>query len=68
VWRVYPSTAGPTGIPQVGINLWMLAPGEPIGMYHGEADQEDFLLLYGEELLIIEGEERARWLPDSRLD
>ena len=34
------------------------APGEPIGMYHWEADQEDFLVLSGEALLIIEGEER----------
>ena len=29
-----------------------------MGMYHWEADQEDFLLLAGEALLIIEGEER----------
>ncbi len=27
-------------------------------MYHGEEDQEDFLVLYGECLLIVEGEER----------
>jgi uncharacterized cupin superfamily protein len=49
--------------PQVGINLWVLGPGEPIGMYHWEADQEDFLVLYGEALLIIEGDERPlrRW-------
>ena len=33
-------------------------PGEPIGMYHWEADQEDFLVLSGEALLIVEGEER----------
>jgi uncharacterized cupin superfamily protein len=44
--------------PQVGISLFVLAPGEPIGMYHWEADQEDFLVLSGEALLIIEGEER----------
>jgi uncharacterized cupin superfamily protein len=36
----------------------VLASGEPIGMYHWEADQEDFLALAGEALLIIEGEER----------
>jgi uncharacterized cupin superfamily protein len=29
-----------------------------LGMYHWEADQEDFLLLSGEALLIVEGEER----------
>jgi uncharacterized cupin superfamily protein len=27
-------------------------------MYHWEADQEDFLVLYGKALLIIEGDER----------
>ena len=44
--------------PQVGINLFVLAPGQAIGMYHWEADQEDFFVLYGEALLIVEGEER----------
>ncbi len=29
-----------------------------MSMYHWEADQEDFLVLAGEALLIIEGEER----------
>ena len=43
---------------QVGINLFVLAPGEPMAMYHWEADQEDFLVLSGEALLIVEGEER----------
>ena len=28
-------------------------------MYHWEADQEDFLVLSGEALLIVEGQERA---------
>jgi len=48
---------------QIGTNLFVLAPGEPIGLYHWEADQEDFLVLSGEALLIIEGEERPlrRW-------
>jgi uncharacterized cupin superfamily protein len=49
---------GETTFPQVGINLFVLAPGEPIAMYHWEADQEDFLLLSGQALLIVEGEER----------
>jgi uncharacterized cupin superfamily protein len=44
--------------PQVGVKLFVLDPGEPIGMYHWEADQEDFLVLSGEGLLIVEGEER----------
>jgi uncharacterized cupin superfamily protein len=49
---------GATDFPQVGVSLFVLAPGEAIGMYHWEADQEDFLVLSGEALLIIEGNER----------
>jgi uncharacterized cupin superfamily protein len=54
---------GETDFPQVGLNLYVLEPGEPMGMYHWEADQEDFLVLSGEALLIVEGEERPlrRW-------
>jgi uncharacterized cupin superfamily protein len=44
--------------PQLGVQLLRLEPGEPIGMYHWEADQEGFLVLSGEALLIVEGEER----------
>jgi len=44
--------------PQLGINLTLLEPGEPMTMYHWEADQEDFLVLAGEALLVIEGAER----------
>ena len=49
--------------PQLGVNLVVLGPGEPISMYHWESDQEDFLLLAGEAILIVEGQERAlrRW-------
>ncbi len=43
---------------QVGIHLVALAPGEPMAMYHWEADQEDFLVIAGEALAIVEGEER----------
>jgi uncharacterized cupin superfamily protein len=43
---------------QLGIHLVALAPGEPMSMYHWEADQEDFLVVAGDALLIIEGEER----------
>jgi uncharacterized cupin superfamily protein len=49
---------GQTGFPQLGVELYVLGPGEPIGMYHWEANQEDFLVLSGEGLLLIEGEER----------
>jgi uncharacterized cupin superfamily protein len=43
---------------QLGINIGVLRPGQPNCHYHGEADQEDFLVLSGESLLLIEGEER----------
>jgi uncharacterized cupin superfamily protein len=49
---------GETDFPQVGIILIVIWPGEPMAMYHWETDQEDFLVLAGEALLIIEGEER----------
>ena len=43
---------------QLGVNPFMLGPGEAMAMYHWEADQEDFLVVSGEAVLIIEGEER----------
>ena len=43
---------------QVGVNLQVLWPGQPMSMYHWEADQEDFLVVSGEALLLVEGEER----------
>jgi uncharacterized cupin superfamily protein len=49
---------GEPPFPQVGVSLYVLRPGESMGMYHWEAGQEDFLVLAGEALLLIEGEER----------
>jgi uncharacterized cupin superfamily protein len=43
---------------QVGINVQVLGHGEAMAMYHWEADQEDFLVVSGHALLIVEGEER----------
>ena len=43
---------------QVGYTLMVLRPGQPSGLYHREANQEDFLVLSGECLLLVEGEER----------
>lgn len=43
---------------QYGIHLVTLGPGDVMAMYHWEADQEDFLVVAGEALLIVEGEER----------
>jgi uncharacterized cupin superfamily protein len=49
---------GDTEFEQVGINVQVLEPGLPMAMYHWEVDQEDFLVVSGEALLIVEGEER----------
>ena len=43
---------------QLGFNIGVLSPGQASSMYHGENEQEDFLVLQGECLLLIEGEER----------
>jgi len=49
---------GEQEFPQLGIHLNVLQPGMPLCRYHWEADQEDFLVLAGEALLIVEEEER----------
>ena len=43
---------------QIGYDLHVLQPGQANGLYHREEDQEDFLVLAGECLLLVEGEER----------
>jgi len=63
-WRHVPGRTavcdfeGEPDFPQLGINVSVIGPGEFMAMYHWEADQEDFLVVAGEALLIIEGEER----------
>ncbi|HET7855269.1 MAG TPA: hypothetical protein VFL41_02320 [Gaiellaceae bacterium] len=42
----------------LGVNLAVLEPGEPNSMYHLETETEAFLILSGEGLLIVDGEER----------
>jgi quercetin dioxygenase-like cupin family protein len=44
--------------PELGIKIHVLEPGKPSTMYHRESGQEDFLVLQGGCLLIVEGEER----------
>ncbi|HLY85320.1 MAG TPA: cupin domain-containing protein [Gaiellaceae bacterium] len=61
-WRERPSRGFVTELvdddsAQVGANLFVLRPGESMSMYHWEADQEGFLVLSGEALLILEDEE-----------
>jgi uncharacterized cupin superfamily protein len=42
----------------LGFTLSVISPGQPSGMYHSESNQEDFLVLAGECLLLVEGRER----------
>ena len=44
---------------QLGINVNVLEPGQPLGLYHHERHQEGFLVLSGECLLVVEGETRT---------
>ena len=48
----------PQWFDQIGYTLAVLEPGKPNGMYHAESSQEDFLVLSGTCLLLIEDEER----------
>ncbi|MBV8948048.1 MAG: cupin domain-containing protein [Solirubrobacterales bacterium] len=43
---------------QIGVNIGVLSPGQPACFYHAEDNQEDFLVLSGACLLLIDGEER----------
>jgi uncharacterized cupin superfamily protein len=44
--------------PSTGVNVHILEPGQPACRYHQESGQEDFLVLAGECLLIVEEQER----------
>ena len=44
--------------PGAGFVLRVLRPGRPAGMYHAESVEEDFLVLMGECILIVEDQER----------
>jgi uncharacterized cupin superfamily protein len=47
-----------TYFPMLGMSIQVLSPGEPNATYHWATEQEDFLVLWGEALLIVEGQER----------
>jgi cupin domain len=40
------------------MSIQVISPDEPNGTYHWETEQEDFLVLSGEALLVVEGQER----------
>ena len=55
-WCGFESPNAPS--PTLGIGVHILPPGETPGFYHLESDQEGFLVLAGECLLVVEGQER----------
>ncbi|MFT7668359.1 MAG: putative cupin superfamily protein [Planctomycetota bacterium] len=63
-WRVSPhfgsffNFEGDVRFGQLGLNIHVLQPGQPACKYHSEQLQEAFLVLSGECLLLVDGEER----------
>jgi uncharacterized cupin superfamily protein len=55
-WCIFEAPSAPSRT--LGIGLHVLWPGETPGFYHWESDQEGFLVLSGECIAIVEGEER----------
>jgi uncharacterized cupin superfamily protein len=55
---------GTERFPEFGINVQVLEPGQPSGLYHRENAQEAFLVLSGECLAIVEGQERSMQTGD----
>lgn len=58
---------------ELGINIRVLKPGQANGRYHSESMQEDFLVLSGECILLVEEQERrlrawdfVHFPPDTR--
>ena len=43
---------------EIGVNVHVLEPGDRACLYHAESVQEDFLVLAGEPLLLVEEQER----------
>jgi uncharacterized cupin superfamily protein len=50
----------PDGVawPDTGVNVQIMQPGQPSCRYHSEPVQEDFLVLHGQCIAIVDGEER----------
>ena len=55
-WCSFESQAAPS--PLLGIGFHILWPGDTPGYYHAESNQEGFLVLSGECLAVVEGQER----------
>lgn len=62
-WRklsnaVFANFSGDVRWEQLGFGLDILGPGQPMSSHHWEIDQEDFLVIAGSGVVVIEGEER----------
>jgi uncharacterized cupin superfamily protein len=55
---IFTDVEPPEGFRAYGIGVHVLWPGQPNGLYHEETNQEDFLVLSGECLVLIEEQER----------
>jgi uncharacterized cupin superfamily protein len=55
-WCGFESPNAPS--PLLGIGVHVLYPGDAPGFYHAESNQEGFLVLSGECVAIVEGQER----------
>jgi uncharacterized cupin superfamily protein len=56
IWCGFESPAARSSL--LGIGVHVLYPGDAPGFYHAESNQEGFLVLSGECVAIVEGEER----------
>src|SRR4051794_32197505 len=56
IWCSFESPAARS--PLLGIGVHILNPGEAPGFYHEESNQEGFLVLSGECVAVVEGQER----------
>ena len=56
IWAAYETPA--TRSPSLGLGMHILYPGESPGYYHEETNQEGFLVISGECIAIVEGQER----------
>jgi uncharacterized cupin superfamily protein len=55
-WCGFGSPQAPS--PLLGIGIHILWPGDAPGFYHAESNEEGFLVLSGECIAVVEGEER----------
>jgi uncharacterized cupin superfamily protein len=55
-WCLFESPEAPS--PRLGVGVHVLQPGEKPGFYHAENEQEGFLVLSGECVAVVEGQER----------